>query len=180
MALQLAKWQERVRRVYSPSEAQSEDAVIALAILGALTQETRKMMIAREPMPCWIVYRKVSCNKNWSRKWGAAVTRAWKHLVNDGMLGQEMEKDENGVRREVKPYRLKLDYQISGTRMMNLAAVDCDNHFPMKVGSYGHREDTRIEHDARQTAEAVSFLLNTAMPLTISRSTLGRAQIHHL
>jgi pimeloyl-ACP methyl ester carboxylesterase len=110
-ALEFAKWQEKVRRVYSPSEAQSEDAAITGAILDAFTAETRKLMAAGAEEPYWIEYRKVSVKQNWSRRWGAAVTRAWKHLVTDGLLDQQMVKGEHGIMSPASPIRLKLAYK---------------------------------------------------------------------
>ena len=57
--------------------------------------------------------------------------------------------------------------------MFDLATIDCDNDFEVKVASCGHREDPRIEHDARAIAEAISLLRDTAMPMTI-------AEVHRL
>jgi hypothetical protein len=107
-ALEFAKWQEKVRLVYNPSDATNEDAVIAGAILDAFTQETRKLKAAGAAKPYWIEYRSLSVRRNWSRKWGSAVTRAWKHLLNDGLLEQRMEEDHNGVLRPVAPIQLRL------------------------------------------------------------------------
>lgn len=102
-ALNFAKWQERVRTVYSPSEARNDDAIVTDLMLTAFTEADK------EHPNKWIKFWDIARTRNWSRKYGSSVvSRVKQALINDGFLVIETEEDENGNSKPIRNGRMKI------------------------------------------------------------------------
>jgi hypothetical protein len=105
-ALAFATWQERVRAVYCPTEAQNPEAVVTGMIMDSFTH-----LHDRCPGE-WVRFRSLMIERNWCRKWGSSlVTRVKNSLVGSGFLEEEMGKDARGnfVRIRHPRYRLSTE-----------------------------------------------------------------------
>ena len=105
-ALAFATWQERVRAVYCPTEAQSPEAVVTGMIMDSF-----KTLHDRFPGQ-WVRFRSLMLDKNWCRKYGSSlVTRVRNSLVDAGYLEEELGKDarDNLVRIRHPRYRLNVE-----------------------------------------------------------------------
>lgn len=103
-ALQFAQWQESVRSVYCPTEAQTPEEVVTGLIMDAF-----KAAHDRNPVE-WVRFRSVMLEKNWCRKFGSSlVTRVKNSLVSSGYLEEELGKDEHGNPIRIRHPRYRLN-----------------------------------------------------------------------
>ena len=103
-ALQFSEWQERVRSVYCPTEAQSPEAVVTNMVMDAFK-------LHHDQCPGeWVRFRSLMLEKNWCRKYGSSlVTRVRNSLVDNGYLEEETGEDARGNLIRIRHPRYRLN-----------------------------------------------------------------------
>jgi hypothetical protein len=106
-ALAFASWQERVRAVYCPTEAQSPEAVVTGMIMDSFTR------LHDHSPGQWVRFRNLMIDRNWCRKWGSSlVTRVRNSLVDNGYLEEELGKDARGNLVRIRHPRYRLNVEL--------------------------------------------------------------------